>query len=493
MKALNSFYGRLALTLFFLLTAVGLGMVAVSHRYRALYQEEATQRVNLDLARHIVSETLFIRDGQVNEPALESIFHALMVVNPNIELYLLDPKGKIIAYSAPPGRVKRNKIAIQPICEFLSAKPSLPILGDDPRDPSGHKIFSAAPIGDVNNPQGYLYIILASEDVTAIAQRLGASYVQRESTWTIFMAMAAAFAAGLFALFGMTRRLRSLMSEVEKFKQDGFLESVAPIQTNGDEIAQLAICFHQMARRIERQMEELRQADGLRREQVARISHDLRTSLTALHGYLETLQMKADTLGKEETNQFLDTAVKHSRRLSRLVSDFFELSKLEYRESVPELEPISMSDLVQDVVLKFKPMASSHGVNLHCDHSSHMYWVDADIGMMERVLTNLFDNAIKFTPVGGSIRVNLESRGGEILIQVSDTGCGIEPAQLQMLLQATNFDSMPRSSHPDSSGLGLAIVKRILMLHGSRLTIESEPGQGSSFAFTLPAATRESI
>jgi two-component system OmpR family sensor kinase len=478
----RSLYGRLAATLFILLTGVGLAMVAITHHFSELYQEEAAQRLNGDLARHIVAERLLIRNGRGDEGALKEIFDQLMIINPSIELYLIDPQGRLLAYSAPPGRIKRTRIDMAPVRDFLSGRPRLPILGDDPRDAASRKIFSVAP---VQGGQGYLYIVLAGEQFTTVAQRLQGSYVMRESAWTIAFGIVAAFIAGLVALFGLTRRLRRLTVEVERFKRDDLREQGHALAPASDEIAQLASCFRQMSQRIERQMEAMEQADELRRERVAKLSHDLRTSLTSLHGYLETLQTKFEGLSAAEKRQFLDTAVKHSRRLARLVSDFFELAKLEYRVAVLEREPFSISELAQDLIHKFQPLARARGIRLALERNGNADWVSADVGMIERVLTNLVDNALKFTGAGGHVSIRLDSRGDCVQVAVADTGRGILPEDLSHL-----FDPDYRVSHrgPHSAGLGLAISRQILELHGSVLQVDSMVGVGTRFAFSLPFA-----
>ena len=138
---LNRFYGRLALTLFALLTAVGLGMLAVTHHFNARYQQEATQKLNHDLAQHIVSETTLMRDGKVDKQALKEIFHMMMVINPSIELYLLGLDGKLMGYSAPPSSLRRMVVDMVPIREFLSEGSSPIVLGENPRDVQGRNIF----------------------------------------------------------------------------------------------------------------------------------------------------------------------------------------------------------------------------------------------------------------------------------------------------------------------------------------------------------------
>jgi signal transduction histidine kinase len=472
---------------------VALAMLAVTHHFSSRYQQEAAQRLNRDLAAHVLSEQHLLQAGRVDVAALEKVFHMVMAINPSIEVYLLDARGRLLAFSDPEGKVRRASVDMRPIRDFLSDRSGRLILGDDPRDPAGRKIFSAASIAGSDGVQGYLYVILASQAASTVMQGMQASYALRASAWTIAMAFAAALGVGLAAMFTLTRPLRRLAREVAAFKRREDGAAAAAASGAGDEIAQLFARFRQMAARIESQMQELRQLDAGRRERVAKLSHDLRTSLTSLQGYLETLQEKNSRLGDAERARFLDIAVKHSRRLATLVGDFFELAKLEYRDAAPRRERFSLSELSRDVVHKFQPAAAARGVRLEGDASAGLCLVDADIGMMERVLSNLLDNALKFTPAGGSVRLRLEKMQGQIRVAVDDTGSGIEPARLHALGASTGRGPTPQPADPDGSGFGLAIVKRILALHGSVLAVQSTVGRGSCFSFSLPAAMPEPL
>ena len=492
MTMLRTLYGKLAASLLAILCLVGLTFLAVTRYTTEHYQQEIIQKLNRDLAHHIVAEKILLQNGRVNQAALEEIFHMLMVINPSIELYLTDLTGHILAFSAPPGKVKLDRINLKPVQAILNGSAPLPILGDDPRDPAGRKIFSVAPIAGKQGAQGYLYIILASEEYVGVEKALQASYVLRSSVWVIGVALFIALAAGLL-LFGMlTHRLRGLTTAVAQFKQGELagLTSFAP-ENHGhqpDEIDQLTNIFREMANRISQQLEDLKQTDSLRREMVANISHDLRTPLTSLQGYLETLQIKSNDLTSEENKRYLETAVRQSQRLGKLVEDFFELAKLECREVQPVPEPFSLNELMQDIAQKFELSAKKKGIQLHNSNSPEMPFVNADIGMIERVLANLFDNALRFTPSGGSVSLTLAKEGKQATVSVSDTGCGIAPDELPQLFNHSYRLTRLSRHHPDSTGLGLVIAKRILELHGSVLHVQSALNAGTTFSFSLPIA-----
>lgn len=488
----QTLYGKLATALLALLCLTGLAFLAVTRHSAVLYQQEVNQKLNRDLARHIVADKLLLQQGKVNQAALEEVFHMLMVINPSIELYLTDLKGHILAFSAPPGKVKAEVIDMRPVQVFLAGTTPLPVFGDDPRDPLQQKIFSVALISDMQGTQGYLYVILASEEYSGIAQALQRSYVLRTSAWLIAMATVVAFVAGLFIFSGLTRRLRKLTNVVDRFRQDGYSESdfLTP-DTNSkqlDEISQLTRTFKEMAQRITQQLQILKQTDMTRRELVANISHDLRTPLTSIQGYLETLQLKAETLTPDEQKNYLETAISESRRLGKLVNQFFELTKLECHEMLPAPESFSITELVQDILQKQALAAKNRGVQLSPPVAANFPPVQADIGMIERVLVNLIDNALRFTPSGGKIWVTLALKHDKAEINVSDSGCGIAPDELPLLFNHAYRLAQISRHQSDSNGLGLAIAKRILELHGSDIQVQSKANIETTFIFTLPLA-----
>jgi len=252
-----------------------------------------------------------------------------------------------------------------------------------------------------------------------------------------------------------------------------------------DEIDRLARTFAAMACRITDQIRELTRKDSLRRELVAQVSHDLRTPLAALHGYLETLRMKDGSLPGAERVEYLDIALRHSERLRGLVEDLFELAKLDASDVRPSIEPISLGDLAQDVVQKYRLAAQRKGVHLTLKGVRDLPFVDADVRLIERVLENLIVNAIEHTPTAGDISVSTGVQDHTVTIQVSDSGSGIPPEDLPRI-----FDRFYRAGgnlgESQHAGLGLAIAKRILELHNCNMQVVSRVGAGTAFFFSLP-------
>jgi len=491
----RSLYSRLATALLGLLLALGLFYVALSLYTTRHYIQEVNQKLHQSLAKNLVAERILVRDGKVDQEALEHVFHVLMVVNPQIEVYLLDPDGGILAYSAPPGRVRRERVSLKPVHTFLEGTRSLPILGDDPRDPEGAKAFSVAPISlaGADAPEGYLYVVLGGEEFESAARMLRGSYILKLSLWALGAGLCVALAAGLGVFGALTRRLSLLTATLDRFRRGRFEEVVqVPGQVrsgSGDEIDRLADSYVLMADRIIDQVGRLQATDRLRRELVANVSHDLRTPLAALQGYLQTLSLKP--LSPEEQQRYLEIAVKHSERLGKLVSQLFELAKLDSEELRVKPERFSVAELAQDVVHELQLAAETRGVRLEAQLPPEPALVDGDIELIERVLANLIDNALRYTSRGGTVRVAVGRDADRVRVDVSDTGCGIPPGELEGIFE--RFHRVQRAGNDDGgAGLGLAIAKKIVELHSGTIEAESAEDQGTTFRFRLPLALQPS-
>ena len=499
----RTLHGRLSAVLLGLLLLTALLYVPLTLFTSERYRQEANQKLNRPLAAHLVSHLVgknLLRDDPGVRRRTQAEIKQSMVLNPEIEIYVLDPAGVILDYSAAPGRVKRGRVSLEPVRRFLAGRGPLPIGGDDPRDPGRRKIFSAAAIpGDAkvgDRLEGYVYIILGGEEAQGVAQTLRRSYILRLALAMTAGTLLLALATGFYLFATLSRRLRRLTSAVESFQPvtHGPAASPgghAPAPPHRDEIDRLEAVFTRMAERIEAQARERERADRHRRELVSNVSHDLRTPLAALQGYLETLSMKEGRLTPEEQRSYLDIATRHGERLTRLVSELFELAKLDAREVPLHVEPFSPGELVQDVAQKFQLAAQSNGQRLETDFAADLPFVCADIGMIERVLENLIENALRYTPEGGVVTIALLPGDNKIVVEVRDTGRGIPEQDLPHIFERY-YRAQGQPEAPGSAGLGLAIARRILELHDSTITARSAPGAGTVFAFPLPLCPAQS-
>jgi two-component system OmpR family sensor kinase len=480
----GSLYTKLAIILTALFGLVALVFVLLLSQATERYQQEVAQKLNAALAGHIVDEHPLFTDGEIDHASLERLFHSLMVINPKVELYLLDTDGRILDFSAPPGKVRRERVDLAPVRRFISRDYTPPLSGDDPRDPGRRKVFSAAPIDVGGGRVGYLYVILASEQYDSVAQMLAGSYVIKVNALLTLVTVVFALLAALLLFAMLTRRLRRLTRAVEDFQYAGFTGSLPQGGRSGDEIDRLTLSVNAMAERIAGQVRHLQEIDTQRRELVANVSHDLRTPLASLQGYLETLRLKDGDLGETDRLWHLEVAHRHCMHLGRLVEELFDLARLDANEVQPVLEPFSLAELVQDVVHKFELRARQCEVSLLARYDENLPFVIGDIALIERVMDNLIENALRHTPAGGTVTVAVQPVGETLAVRIIDTGAGIASEDLPHVFE--RFYQSDKMRTRGGAGLGLAIARRIVELHGRDIRAASTLGRGTTFAFDLP-------
>lgn len=455
-------------------------------RSNQMHEQEVVQGLSRDLAQHIARDTVLMDTQGLMPNAVRDLFGKLMLVNPSVEVYLLDTEGKIVGSAAPEGRIHRERVDLAPIQRLLKGD-ALPILGDDPRSVDARKVFSAAPLKVDGKAAGYLYVVLLGEDHDRLAERGATSAALNTALLSIALVALLCLIAGLTAFALITRPLRRLTDTVSRFDIDGVPIAAAatlPVDkiVSHDEIAILDATFRQMQSRLSEQWRSLTRQDQERRELVANISHDLRTPLASLHGYLETLSLKDATLSPADRRRYLGIALDQSRKVGGLAQSLLELVRLEHGFVQPVLERFSLTDLVQDIFQKFELTAEARQVELKASFATSVAAACADLGLIERVLTNLFDNALRHTPQGGEIELSLRPQGAFIEVTISDTGPGIAPELREGLFQRPfNMGGARRDG-----GLGLRIVHQILQLHGRDIYLVDVPGRGATFRFTLP-------
>lgn len=489
---------RAALVAVPLLLGLGAAMYLLLQHYSAQTALEAGQRMNLGLARYVVEHQppgLIAAGGQPDRARMQELALNVMMINPSVEVYLLDAHGRVLAHALEglpgPGPVGAQ-VDLEPVQRLLSATSDasvrLPVLGTDPRNPTRSNTFSVSAVAQPGGGMGYLYIVLNGN----VAQRVSAGLANSDALRA--MAIAAALSTLLAAAVlwivwqQLTRPLRRLSDELRSFRDDGDAQAAGEL---GDEVDALRRAVQTMQQRIAQQFQRLEDGERQRRELVSNISHDLRTPLSSIRGYVETVLVRGDTLDTQTRATHLRTALRHVQLLGKRIADLFELSKLDVGRVEPNQEVFCLAELLQDVVQNYRLAAQQRGVTLNLAAGSHAQArVRADIAMIERVLQNLIDNALRYTAAGGSVELAIEHHGEFMQISVSDTGRGIEAQHLPHIFErywrATDAEESAGAS--TSSGLGLAIVKRILDLHGSAVRVHSVFTRGTRFEFLLPQA-----
>jgi len=491
---MKTLFAKLSLALLGIVVLTGSAFFLVERYSTQNYYEEITQRLNSSIAMYVTGERQLIENDVVNDEALTLLAQQAMIINPTVEIYLLDKQGKILGHALPPESVQTDQVDLGPVLTLIDGEAQMPLRGTDPRNREREKIFSAFPVMDGDKLQGYLYAILGGQKYDELANSVRGSYVQQVSLGALVVIVIAAFLVGLLVFGLMTRRLSRLTSDVRRFTDAGFdLDVAADLDRldatlSDDEISQLRQAFGRMANKIREQFENIKETDRLRRELVTNVSHDLRTPLASMHGYVETLLIKNDSLSAEERLHYLEITRKHTKRLGQLIGDLFDLSRLESHSIHPDLEDFSLGELLQDVAQEFELDAKQKEISINVPEGPGDSMVFADIGLMQRVLENLIRNALKFTPRGGEISIRLERKPDSVVVEVADTGCGIAESDLERVFDRYYRIDQGQESGSDSTGLGLAIVRKILDLHGSRITVSSVLNEGTRFEFDLPAS-----
>lgn len=233
---------------------------------------------------------------------------------------------------------------------------------------------------------------------------------------------------------------------------------------------------------------DIKRLEKVRRDFVANVSHELRTPVTVIKGYAETLLSGALENDPERARRFFEVIHAHSERLAGLISDLLTLSELESGGVPMEPAPIALEGAVLQVSKLLEKKAEDKGIAIECSSISGRPPVLADRGRLEQVLINLLDNAIKYTPAGGSVKIFAQDEGERVKVSVADTGIGIPPKDLPRIFERFYRVDEARSRDQGGTGLGLSIVKHIVQLHGGTVSVESAPGKGSTFSFTLKKA-----
>jgi len=230
-----------------------------------------------------------------------------------------------------------------------------------------------------------------------------------------------------------------------------------------------------------RDVTDLRRLETIRRDFVANVSHELKTPLTAIAGYAETLAAESSD---EQATGFPQTIVENARRMQRLVDDLLDLSRIESGGWEPEPQPVNVEAAAREAWSPFAERAASRGVAFETATNSSS--ISGDPEALRQIFTNLFDNALRHTPRGGRIRVTTQQAGDDAVVRVSDTGSGIPAEHLPRIFERFYRVDPGRSRQEGGTGLGLAIVKHLVEAHGGRVEAESELGRGTTIRLHFP-------
>ena len=388
-----SLYQKLAVSLVVIFCFICALVYSWSKQLELTSKHHGEQNLHLALAEHLVQDNPLIKEGVYDYAALENLFHTLMLLGPAFEFYFVDENGKILTYSAEPGKVKRTHINLAPLKKLINNPAAAPIYGDDPRNKAQQKIFSVAPVFNNDKLQGYLYVIIGGEAYDTSLNTIK----NNDKLWLAALWLGAALAFLLIAMLILLRfftnpiqRLARDVSNIEAANYsltDTKLSNYSTQKSN--EVHSLGRNIQAMVTRIDEQFKALEQSDKQRKELLTHLSHDLRTPLASLQGFLEVLNQSRSQLSVQEQQAYLHVSLNNCAQLKQLIEQIFELAHLENGEISIHKETFNLGELIYDCIAKFSLTAEKKGLNLTVEPAICDFPVVADIAKLERVLSNL--------------------------------------------------------------------------------------------------------
>ena len=287
----------------------------------------------------------------------------------------------------------------------------------------------------------------------------------------------------LLSLIEDSKKIKDTVSREISLRDDMFLSVIASPIKFSNRIEGTVVTFHDITK--------LKRLEQIRRDFVANVAHEIRTPITAIKGFAETL-LDGAIEDRENAYRFLEIIKRHSERLNSLVNDLLTLSAIEQGEVRMEITDVNLSEIIDSLFTLIEEKARLKGLYLRKHMPDETSFIRADRDRLFQILLNLVDNAIKFTDLGG-VTVGVERKGEKLMLFVEDTGCGIEKKHLQRLGERFYRVDRARSRELGGTGLGLAIVKHLVKAHGWNLEIDSTPGKGTKVTVMVRQAHHDMV
>ncbi len=320
---------------------------------------------------------------------------------------------------------------------------------------------------------GRVGLILLHSDVSGINGEM-----RELLLWMLVILILAAVIAVLLSYYTSYRIIHPFVEmnrTVQCFSKGDFSQRVSV--SGKDEAAQLGRSFNEMA-------EQLKNLEDTRRSFVANVSHELRSPLTSMNGFLEAMQ--DGTIPEEDHAQYIGIVLSETKRMNAMVNDLLDLARIESGIIVLHREVFDINELIRRVIITFEARISEKDLSLDIRFAQEQCFVDADVNQISQVLRNLIDNAIKYSPAGSKVGVSTYAIRKDVFVNIRDTGMGIPQEDVPHVFD--RFYKVEKAHTPSpqvGSGLGLSIVKRIIEQHGQSITVRSARGKGTQFTFTL--------
>ena len=472
-------FRRIGLLIFIIVTVLSGLFVALTYMATTEYYEASTQLLNKDVAAHIAKFSSPFGKNGVDKKKADSVFYNAMIVSPNVEVYFLDNNGRVVYYHAADSLIKTRVVPLENIKQYIKA-PDVEITNIDPKDPGHAKIFSAAEVWNKGKQIGYIYVILVSKQYRNVADFVFRSRVGGLAIKVLIIIIIATVIFSILYTSRLQKRFNHVVSVLGTFRE-GDLNIRFPINKH-DDFYPISQAFNQMADMLESNFKQLRSLEDERKNFLANIAHDLRTPLAVARGYAETLLIEKNTDIAQRDVQ-VELVLNKILQVEKLVLQLFELSRMESVNFHPVKEPFIFSEVLLEILHGARFQAQQKKIELNCEDCEDRSLISADISMLERVVQNLIENALKYTPGGGQIKVSLSHTTGYLVFKVINTGELISPEICAWINSAAENDFINR---PKNTGLGLALVKRIIQLHDFSLSAKADKMHFNELVITMP-------
>lgn len=413
------------------------------HWQRQTIEHRTTQSLHKDLAVHMRDDNPLMIGTEYNPKALKSIFHTLMLIGPDFEIYFLDAQGNITTHAAPEGAEIMGSIDVEPIKRFLADEP-FPILGQDPRHPGEDTVFSVAAIKEFGSTIGYLYVVIGSTKHSTIAK------AQVDTPYIALTGLTLLSILG-FALGAYWLVKRSLLTPIEKVTSSLEQQAEHDFRLNPGftkqvpELVPIAHSYQKMAKHIQQQFLQLEYQASSRRDTLVQLSHDLKTPLSSVLGYLETWKLQ-----HPGSDPLIEVAYRNCGKLSDQLHSLLETAKSDAGLPSYQYEPVELSSLVAECAETMMSQFQRKQIELNVDVDSGIQTI-GDRGLLERLVLNLLENALRHSPGRASV------------------DCQAHKSEDGKSIQFVFINKVEQSAPSGSLGIGTKIVQSILMLHHSYL------------------------
>lgn len=446
----------------FLVSSVLLGIM--SFGFLGSYFTEKNEKNLKNVAKEVTHITLTLASNRSSAQAyrlsIESIASAT-----DTQIFIVDNQNNLVISSIKGynGRIKEKFTQ-----GMLSGKSEV-FRGKIDADTSAVMLAVSEPIVYSDEVVGGVLVSVPLPQITKTR-----SEVFEYFFWSICIAIVFVAVLVYFLARKITKPLLKLNAVARSISNGNFKERVEIDDI--EELAQLGETFNDMAESIET-------LEATRNSFIANITHDLRTPMTTITGFVEGIL--DGTIPKEKHEWYLSIVLDESKRLSRIVNDLLDISKLEQGSFSLEMQDFDLNELTRLNIIKFEKNITDKNIQLSVEFEKNSIMVNADKDAISRVLTNLFDNAIKFTNENGFIDIKVGEKDKKAYVSVQNSGLGIAEEERVHIFDRFYKTDKSRSLDKNGAGLGLYIVKNIIQAHGQRVWAESKQGEFARFSFTV--------